>query len=92
MKGNNRRVSYDAICFDIFAVDHIPKEITKPIGNKNIITNVYSTQAYKPIIWGYFCIGFIDLMWKGKGLLDYTNLSSANDYEKNDKMILKYFQ
>ena len=50
MKGNNRRVSYDAICFDVFAVEHIPKEITKPIGNKNIITNVYSTQAYKPII------------------------------------------
>ena len=91
MKGNNRRVSYDAICFEIFAVAHIPKEITKPIENKNIITNVYSIQAYKPIIWEYFCIGFIDLMWKGKGLFDYTNLFSANDYEKNDKMILKYF-
>ena len=23
---------------------------------------------------GYFCIGFIDLMLKGKSLLDYTNL------------------
>ena len=31
-------------------------------------------------------------MLKGKSLLDYTNLFSPNDYEKNDKMILKYFQ
>ena len=41
---------------------------------------------------GYFCIGFIDLMLKGKSLLDYTNLFSPNDCEKNDKIILKYFQ
>ena len=31
-------------------------------------------------------------MLKGKNLLDYTNLFSANDYENNDKIILKYFQ
>ena len=41
---------------------------------------------------GYFCIGFIDFMLKGKILIDYTNLFSPNDYEKNDKIILKYFQ
>ena len=41
---------------------------------------------------GHFCIGFIDFMLKGKSLLDYTNLFSPNDYEKNDKIILKYFQ
>ena len=40
---------------------------------------------------GYFCVGFIDFMLKDKSLLGYTNLSS-NDYEKNDKIILKYFQ
>ena len=40
----------------------------------------------------YFCIGFIDFMLKGKSLLDYTNLFSPNDYEKNDKIKLKYFQ
>ena len=43
-------------------------------------------------MWGYFCIGFIDFMVKGKILHDYTNLFSPNDYEKNDKIILKYFQ
>ena len=41
---------------------------------------------------GYFCIRFIDFMSKGKSLLENTNLFSPNDYEKNDKIILQYFQ
>ena len=41
---------------------------------------------------GYFCIGFIDFMLRGETLLEYTNLLSPNDYKKNDKIILKYFQ
>ena len=41
---------------------------------------------------GYFCIGFIDFMLKGKSSLDYTNLFSPNDYKQDDKIILKYFQ
>ena len=40
----------------------------------------------------YFSIGFIDFMLKGKSFLGYTNLFSPNNYEKNDKIILKYFQ
>ena len=31
-------------------------------------------------------------MLKSKSLLDYTNIFSPNDYEKNNKMILKYLQ
>ena len=56
------------------------------------MTNVYIIQAYDSIMCGYFCIGFIDFMVKGKSLLEYTNLFSPNEYEKNDKIILKYFQ
>ena len=41
---------------------------------------------------GYFFIRFIDFMLKDKSLLEYTNLFFPNDYEKNDKIILKYFQ
>ena len=41
---------------------------------------------------GYICIEDIDFMLKGKSLLDYNNLFSPNEYEKNDKIILKYFQ
>ena len=33
---------------------------------------------------GYVCVGFIDFMLKGKSLLDYTNLFSPKDHEKND--------
>ena len=41
---------------------------------------------------GYFCIRFIDFMLKSKSLLDYTNLFSLIDYEKNHKITLKHFQ
>ena len=58
----------------------------------NITTNIYRIQVYDLIMCGYFCIGFIDFMLKGKSLLEYTNLFSPNEYKKNDKIILKYFQ
>ena len=74
MNGNNVRASYDAIYFDSFGVEHIPKEVKRLIENKNIIKNNYRLQAYDSIMYGYFCIGFIDFLLKGKSLLDYTNL------------------
>ena len=37
-------------------------------------------------------IGFIDFRFKGKTLLEYTNLSTPNRYKNNDKIILKYFE
>ena len=40
---------------------------------------------------GFFCIGFIDFMLKFKSLLEYTNSFSPNEYEKNGKIMLKYF-
>ena len=40
----------------------------------------------------YFCLGFIDFMLKSKILLDYISVFSLNDYEENDKIILKHFQ
>ena len=64
----------------------------KFIGNKTIITTIYKIQAYDSMMCGYFCIGFIDIMLRGKSLLDSTNLFSPNEYRKNDKIILKYFQ
>ena len=38
-----------------------------------------------------FCIGFIDFMLKGKNVTDYTNYFSANNFKKNDDIILNYF-
>ena len=77
------------VYFDSFGVEYIPKEIKKFIGNKNIITNIYRIQAYESIVCGYFHIGFIDFMLKGRSLPDHTNLFSPNDYEKIDKTIIK---
>ena len=85
---NDNNVTY----FDSFGVEHIPKEIRKFIGNENIITNIYRVQACDSIMCWYFCIGFIDFMLRSKDLLEYTNLLSLNDYEKNGKVILKYSQ
>ena len=76
---------------DSFWVEHILKEIKKIIGNKNITTNIYRTQAQNSIKCRYFCTEFIVFMLKGKSLLNYTNLFSPNKYEKNDKIVLKYF-
>ena len=85
---NDNNVTY----FDSFGVEHNSKEIKKIIGNKRIITNIYRIQACDSIMREYFCIGFIDFILKGKGLLDYTYSFSPNDYENIDKIILKYFQ
>ena len=82
----------DLTYFDSFWVEHIPKEIRKLIGSKTIITNIYRIQAYHSIMCGYFCVGFIDFVLKGRSWLEYTNLFSPNDYEKNGKIMLKYFQ
>ena len=36
-------------------------------------------------------MGFIDFIAKSKVLLDHTNFYPPNDYNKNDKIPLKYF-
>ena len=82
----NNNVTY----LDSFGVEYISKEIKAFIKNKNITTNIFRIQAYDSIMCGYFCIGFIDFMFKGKTLTEYTNLFSPNNFEKNDDIILKY--
>ena len=52
--------------FDSFRVEHIPNEIRKSIGIKNITKNIFRTLAYHSIMCGYFCIRFIDFMLKSK--------------------------
>ena len=78
--------------FDSFGVEHIPKENRKFMRNKNITVNICRIQVYDLMMCRYFCSGFIYFMLKGKHLLEYTNLFSPKNYEKNDKIILKYFQ
>ena len=52
----------EVIYFDSFGIEYIPKEIKRFIGNKNIKTNIFRTQAGNSKICGYFCIGFIDFL------------------------------
>ena len=84
---NNKTVTY----FASFGIEHISKEVKKIVNNKNIIANIFRIQGYDSIMCGYFCIGFIDYMFMGKSLTDYTNLFSPNNFEENDDIILSYF-
>ena len=68
------------------------KLITKFVGNRDIKTNIFRIQAYNSIMCGYFCIIFIDFMFANKTLIDFIGLFSPYDFEKNDKIILKYFK
>ena len=54
-------------------------------------TNSYRKRAYNLIMCGYFCIRFMDFMLKDESVLGHKNLFSLNEYEKNDKIVLKYF-
>ena len=56
------------VYFDSFGVEHIPEEINKFIGNRNIKANIYRVQANNSVMCGYFCVGFIDFMLVGKTL------------------------
>ena len=75
-KERNTTVTY----FGSFGVEHISREIIKFIDKKNKITNIFKIQAYDSIMCGYFCIGFINFMFNGNSLTDYTNLFSPNDF------------
>ena len=68
--------------FDSFGVEHIPTEIRTFINNKNIIVNIFRMQVYDSLMCRYFCIGFIDFMFKGNSLTDFTNLFSPNNFKK----------
>ena len=91
----------EAIYFDSFGIEHIPKEINKFINNdmtkssslKSIKSNILRIQSYDSIMRRYFCIEFINYMLKGgKTLLDYTNLFYPNDFKKNDRIIKRIFK
>ena len=81
-------------------MEHIPKEINKFINSdttklsslKRIKSNIFRIQAYDSIVCGFFCMEFINYMFKGKTLLDNTNLFSPNDFKKNDRIIKRIFK
>ena len=80
------------ICFNTFGIEHVPEEIKEFTGNKNIKANIFRVQANDSVMFGYFCIGFIDFMLGGKKLTDYTSLFSPQNFKKNNDIILSYFK
>ena len=52
------------------------------IDKSTIATKIFRKQEYYSVMCGYFCIGFIGFMPKGKTLTDFTNLFSPNNYLK----------
>ena len=80
---NAKTITY----FDSLGVEHIPKEIKKFINNQNIIVNTFRIQAYDSVMCGYFCIEFINFMFKVNSLTDFTNLFSPNNFKKDDDIL-----
>ena len=79
----------DVTYFDRFVAEHNSKEIKTFIDN--IKTNIYVTHAHDSIMCVYFCIEFVDFMFKGKSLKHFTNEFSSNNLKNNDRVILSYF-
>ena len=77
-------LSNNVTYFDSFDVEHIPKEIKNFISKSIVVTNIFGIQAYDSVMCGYFCIGFVDFMLKGKILTDFANLFSPNSFKNND--------
>ena len=80
-----------ATYFNSFGIEHISKKNQNFTNNKNTLANIYRVQNYDSIMCGYFCTGFIDHMFMGKSLKDYTNIFSLNNFKKTDSIILNYF-
>ena len=85
---NAENVTY----FDSLGVEQVSKETKNPMGSKDIIICIHRIQAFDSIKSGYFWIESIDFILKGNSLPDYKNLFSPNNYDKNDKTMLIYFQ
>ena len=76
---------------DSYGVEHILGKMKTFSVNENVMANVYREQVYVSITCGYFCIGFIDFMFKDKSLTDFMNLILPHNFKKNDEGILNYF-
>ena len=70
-----------AACFASFGIEYIPKEVLNKIKGKSITNNTFIIQNNESIMCGFCFIAFIEYMYAGKILLDYTILFPLNDYK-----------
>ena len=71
----------EIVYFDNFGFEHVPEEIKKFVGNKNIIANIFRVQANNLVTYGHFCIGFIDFMLAGKKRTDFRSMFPLYDFK-----------
>ena len=83
----NNNVTY----FDSFGAENIPKETKIFIDKSIVVTNILRIQTYDSVMCRYFCIGFIELMLKGKTLTNFTDFFSPNNFKINENIILNCF-
>ena len=77
----------EVIYFYSFGVEHVPKDIKRFIGHKVQKQTLFRIKTDNSIMCGYFCIRFIDFMFAGRSLIDFTSLISPYDFKKKKKMI-----
>ena len=81
-----------AVYSDSFEIEYIPQKILNKIKDKSITHNIFRIQDNESVMCGFYYIAFIEYMFAGKTLLEYTDLFSVSDYKKNYKIIYKYFK
>ena len=85
IKGNK------ATYFDSFGIEHLPDELVRFLRGKDLDVNIFRVQSKQLVLCGYFCIKFLEHMFDGKTLIEYTRLFSPNDFEANDRVVLSLF-
>ena len=85
----NRNTS---VHFDSFGIEYISQEVLNKIEDKSITKNIFRIKCNDCTMCGFYCIAFIEYLIAGKTLLEYANLFSPNNYQKNEKIIYKYFK
>ena len=78
--------------FDSFGIEYIPQEVINKIRDNSVTHNIFGIQGNDSVICVLCCIAFIECIFAGKTLLDYTDLFSPNENKKKDKIIYKCFR
>ena len=78
--------------FDSLRSEYIGQEALNKIKDKPITHHIFRKKSEDFIMTGFYCIAFTRCVIAWKTLLVYTNLFSPIDYQKNDKIIFKYFK
>ena len=72
-----------------FGFECIPQKVLNTIKDKSITHNIFRIHDNDSFMCRLCCITFVKYMLAGKTLLSYTNLTSSNDFKRNDKIIYK---